>query len=72
MFDDWTTRIVAPMTTVGVVSSMIGLLAPMVELIVSIIGFLALIAKIVSPITGMAVQVTELQCDKFNYNGHFF
>jgi len=59
------------MTTAKVVSSVIGLLAPVVELIVSIIGPLALIAKTMSRVTGMAVQVTGLQCGKFKYNAKF-
>ena len=68
----WSTGIFAPITIARVVSSMIGLLALVVELIVSIIGPLVLIAKTVSPITGMAVQVTRLQCGKFKYNCHIF
>ena len=60
------------MTTAGVVSLVIRLLAPVVELIVSIIIPLALIAKMVSPVTRMAVQVTGLQCSKFKYNDHIF
>ena len=66
--DYWTIRIVAQMTTVGVVSPVIGLLASMVKVIVSIIGPLAFVAKTMSSITRMTVQMTKLQCGKFKYN----
>jgi len=60
------------MTIARVVSPVLGPLASMVEMIVLVIGPLASVANTVSPITRMAVQVTELQCGKFKYNGHIF